>query len=396
MPDTDPSTQQNSRAPLTDNSDHKEQATPSFASLKERLKAEFEKQEAISFPKYLEVVLYDPSHGYYANQTRQVGRQGDFFTSVSVGPLFGEILAHRFLNWWNENGRPEQWRLLELGGHDGKLAADILGTLARISPHAWSALQYATIEPLPKLRSAQAERLAPLAADVKVCASSCALAETPLPGVIFGNEVLDALPFHLIRYIAGNWKELFVSKDLQWISKSIQDGSPLATKLADIAQTLPNAYQTEIRTNYGSFVKSITDCITTGLVVFIDYGFAAPEYYDIHRTEGTLRTFSQHKAADNPLDRPGEIDITAHVNFTDLALEMQKLGYQPTHFSNQGSYLTHLSAEMIRSGELNNAQKIAQFKTLTHPAHLGGSFHAIEFTQHGQPGPEVMHRLAIS
>ena len=223
-----------------------------------------------------------------------------------------------------------------------------------------------------------------------------ALAQTPLPGVVFGNELLDALPFHLIRKVDGKWNELFVSKDMQWICKSVQEASALAAKLPDIAPALPNAYQTEVRTNYGSFVKSLTSCVTDGLMLFIDYGFAAPEYYDMHRTEGTLRTFSQHKAADNPLDRPGEIDITAHVNFTDLAMEMRKLGYQPTHFSNQGSYLTHLSAEMIRCGELNDAHKIAQFKTLTHPAHLGGSFHAIEFRSHGQPGPDVMHRLAIS
>jgi len=75
---------------------------------------------------------------------------------------------------------------------------------------------------------------------------------------------------------------------------------------------------------------------------------------------------------------------------------MRKLGYQPAHFSNQGSYLTHLSAEMIRSGELNDAHKISQFKTLTHPGHLGGSFHAIEFSHEGQPSPEVIHRLALS
>ena len=85
--------------------------------------------------------LYQPSLGYYARETRQVGRGGDFFTSVSVGPLFGELLARRFLREWQESGSPARWRIIECGAHDGTLAADILGAISRLDPHAFAALE---------------------------------------------------------------------------------------------------------------------------------------------------------------------------------------------------------------------------------------------------------------
>jgi len=395
MPDTDPSTQPEAHVSDRDNPNHGEPATPSFSSLKEKLTSEFSSRQLINFPDYMEIVLYDPENGYYANQTQQVGRDGDFYTSVSVGPLFGEILAHRFLGWWKDNGKPKPWRLLELGGHDGKLAADILSNLARLSPEAWNGLQYASVEPLPKLRRAQRERLEPLVADLRIEANTSVLAETPLPGIIFGNELLDALPFHLVKKSDDAWTELFVSSDMEFAPCEIAPNSKLAAKLKNIGSKFDNGYQTEVRSNYLSFIAPLTECIEDGLILFIDYGFAAPEYYDSHRTSGTLRTFSRHKAAENPLERAGEIDITAHVDFTDLTLEMEHLGYYPTHFSSQGSYLTHLATDMIRSGDLDDFQKIAQFKTLTHPGHLGASFHAIEFSKQSVSSPEIRHRLAI-
>ena len=127
----------------------------------------------------------------------------------------------------------------------------------------------------------------------------------------------------------------------------------------------------------------------------MDYGFAAPEYYDVSRTTGTLRTFSRHRAAEDPLDRPGSLDITAHVDFTSLAHEAGKLGLSPTSFFSQSSYLTHLAKPLILGGHLNDPKRIAQFQTLTHPAHLGGKFHAIEFRENSEIPDLVKHRLAL-
>ncbi|MBG7608952.1 MAG: SAM-dependent methyltransferase [Verrucomicrobia bacterium] len=366
-------------------------ATP---SLDECIRDKIASHGNISFPKFLDLALYHPTLGYYARTDSQVGKKGDFYTSVSVGPLFGKLLARRFLDWWEGNGKPTSWRILEIGAHDGKLAVDILTTLREISSEASETLEYAISEPLPRLRKAQRERLTPIAKRLHLASSLSELSSSPLPGIAFGNEILDALPFHLVEFISEEWREVHVGIGEEG-SLELSNGnhaSPLCEKLGN---GFPENYRTEIRTNFRAFLESVRSCLTDGLLLFIDYGFAAPEYYDTQRTTGTLRTFSKHKAAEDPLDRPGELDITAHVDFTDLARAAAQIGYFPTAFSNQGSYLTHLAKPLILSGAFEEPKTIAQFQALTHPAHLGGKFHAIELTKTGSVPPEVAHRLAL-
>lgn len=352
------------------------------------------------FPEFLDLALYHPQLGYYARTDEQVGKRGDFYTSVSVGPLFGRLLARRFLDWWENSGKPAEWRILEIGAHDGKLAADILVTLREISPKAWESLEYTIAEPLARLREAQQNRIFPLAKKLNLTDSLSKLANSPLPGIAFGNEILDALPFHLVELVRGQWREVcveFSGKSLVLGNRPYKSDTThsLSEKLSILGTDFPENYRTEIRTNFPSFLRSVSACLTDGLLLFIDYGFASPEYYDTQRTSGTLRTFSNHKAAENPLDRPGEIDITAHVDFTDLARAASAIGYFPAAFSSQGSYLTHLAKPLILSGAFKDPKIIAQFQSLTHPAHLGGKFHAIEFTKSGITAPEVTHRLAL-
>lgn len=344
------------------------------------------------------MALYDGEAGYYAKTSGQVGRRGDFYTSVSVGALFGRLLARRFVKGWEDDGKPAAWRILEIGAHDGKLAADILSEIRTIRPDAWEALEYATVEPLPRLREPQQERLAGLANNLRITTELDGLACEPLPGFAFGNEILDALPFHLVEYSGGNWKELHVWAEdgiLSMQPSGIDPASRLATSLLSLGDDFPEGYRTEIRTDFGSFLGSLAACLKDGTMLFTDYGFAAPEYYDPSRTAGTLRTFHKHTAGDDPLETPGERDITAHVDFTALANAAETLGYLPTVFSTQGSYLTHLAKPMIMDGSLSDPKSIAQFKSLTHPSHLGASFHAIEFSAAGVTPPEVKHRLAL-
>lgn len=356
--------------------------------MRERILARASEKGGIPFPEYLAMALYEPELGYYAREGTQVGRSGDFYTSVSVGSLFGRLLARRFLSWWEKNAKPEEWRVLEIGAHDGTLAADILSEIHLLSPAAWRALEYAIPEPLPRLRGLQKKRLEKLAARLFIAKDFGGI--PPLPGIAFGNEILDALPFHLIEKGGGQWKELHVIAD--------GDGSlalePRDTTL-NLDGTFPDGYRTEVRTSFRSFLEEISSCLTDGLMLFADYGFAAPEYYDVSRSSGTLRTYSSHQAGEDPLAAPGETDITAHVDFTDLALAAIAIGYSPTLFTSQGSYLTNLAKPMILSGAMDDPKTIAQFQSLTHPAHLGARFHVIEMERGGKITPEVAHRLAL-
>lgn len=367
------------------------------------IREQIERRGPLPFTDFMATALYEPSRGYYARETRQVGRSGDFFTSVSVGPLFGELLARRFLREWRDLGSPDRWRIIECGAHDGSLAADILGALQQLDPSAFTTLEYAIAEPLPRLQAAQREKLSPFRGQMRFIADAGELFPDPLPGVGFGNELLDALPFHVVEWQADGWQECRVAigenDSFSWDTGHPTADPRLLAALAPLGNDFPAGYRTEIRTNYRDFLEPLTRCLTRGLLLWPDYGFARPEYYHPDRTTGTLRTFSKHRAAEDPLATPGEIDITAHVDFTAVAETAIALGCQPTVFRNQGAYLTEIGRDWLLSLEGRSpAAELRQFQTLTHPAHLGGSFHVLELAWN-QPTRELSaadrHRLAL-
>lgn len=355
------------------------------------------------FAEFMAAALYHPEFGYYAREGRQVGREGDFFTSVSVGPLFGNLLARRFLREWRALGSPARWRIIECGAHDGTLAADVLTTIRDLDSEAFGALQYAIAEPLPRLRAAQMLKLQAFGANVLVTSDLADLSAQPLSGVVFGNELLDALPFHLVEWEMGRWLECRVGSDptgqLVWEMAEIDDPA-LASALLPLGKEFPENYRTEVRTNLASFMEPLLSCISSGLLLWPDYGFARPEYYHPTRHEGTLRTFSKHHAAEDPLATPGEIDITAHVDFTAVAEAAIALGCRPVAFRNQGAWLTDVGREWLLSLEGRpQPQILRQFQTLTHPSHLGGSFHVLELAWNRPNAPAAsesdFHRLAL-
>lgn len=363
------------------------------------LRARIARHGPLPFEDFMAAALYDPALGYYARESRQVGRAGDFFTSVSVGPLFGELLAWRILREWQASGCPARWRIIECGAHDGTLAADILSAIARLAPQAFAALEYAIPEPLPVLQAAQRQTLCGFAGKMRFIADVSELFADPLPGIAFGNELLDALPFHVIEWQAGGWRECRVAVDpageFVWDIRA-----PALPGLDRLGDGFSDGYRTEVRTNYRNFLEPLTRCLSSGVLLWPDYGFARPEFYLPERRTGTLRTFSKHRAADDPFASPGEIDITAHVDFTAVAEAAITLGCQPILFQNQGAWLTGVGRDWLiaQEGEPDRSA-LRQFQTLTHPAHLGGCFHVLELSwnQPGKrPAPEVFHRLALA
>ena len=338
--------------------------------------------------------LYHPELGYYAKRTGQVGRAGDFYTSVSVGPLFGRLLARRFLAWWQAAGRPEKWRIIECGAHDGTLADDILGELARLDPAAAAALEYAIPEPLPVLRAAQEKKLS-AHCNVRHFETAEALASDPLPGIAFGNEVLDALPFHVIERRDGVWRECLVDATAEehfiWTL-----GNPFEVDLPEDDGDFPEGYRTEVRRCFSSFYAPLLAGLTHGLLIWPDYGFCRADYYLTSRATGTLRTFSKHQAAEDPLADPGEVDITAHVDFTAAARAAMALGCRPLAWRTQSSWLTNLAKEWLISMEGNpDMALLRQFQSLTHPGHLGAKFHVLELAwqEEGEMDPVEWRRL---
>lgn len=334
----------------------------------------------IRFAELMAVALYHPEHGYYAKNTQQVGRGGDFFTSVSVGPLFGQLLARRFAAEWHHLGQPAAWRIMECGAHDGKLARDILDTLANHDPAAHAAAEYAIAEPLDRLRTAQREMLHDHPGKLRSVANAADL--PPMPGIIFGNELLDALPFDVIEFRDGMWHECRIQVDesdqLAWHLCPPTDPTLIAN-LDPLGTIFPDGYRSELRTNYRSFLEPLRQTLTVGTMLWIDYGFTRDDYYHPDRTSGTLRTFSRHRAGEDPLAAPGDADITAHVDFTAVAEALESLGGKVARLQSQGTWLTTLARDWLLQQEGKpDAAMLRQFQTLTHPGHLGRSFQVIE------------------
>lgn len=371
------------------------------SSLGRVLRDRIRRDGALGFRDFMATVLYDPAHGYYARGAFQTGKSGDFYTSVSVGPLFGTLLARRFLRHWHESGQPTRWRIIECGAHDGTLANDVLGMIRTLDPAAFEGLEYVIPEPLPSLQAAQRETLGHFGKRVRILADVEKLADQPLPGIAFGNELLDALPFHVVERKDSNWLEctvdLTADDQLVWETREIRDPE-LWEALAPLGNGFPDGYRTEVRTGVRHFLAPIARALDGGLMIWIDYGFARPEYYHPARSTGTLRTFSQHRAGEDPLDRPGESDITAHVDFTAIAECAISLGGRPLVFQNQGSWLTATGRDWLLEQEGNPKNPLLrQFQTLTHPAHLGGRFHVLEISWnpnlHPPDPPSLQHRL---
>lgn len=330
----------------------------------------------------MSLALYHPEYGYYAKDLRQVGREGDFFTSVSVGPLFGRILARRFIAWWEENQRPSPWRVIEVGAHDGTLAADILTEMSSISPAAFSALEYAIPEPLPRLQAAQRAKLAPWG-NVRFVTSAGDLAAAPLPGIAFGNEVLDALPFEIIGRSEGAWHEYLVAQEGGKFA--LTKGAPYAHGPAG---EFPDGYLTEIRRDYGDFFQPFLRALRHGLLLWFDYGYDHEAYYHPARTTGTLRTFSKHRAGEDPFNAPGDEDITAHVDFTAAADAAVALGCRINSTKTQSAWLTEAAREFLLSMEGRpDPSLLRQFQSLTHPGQLGARFHVLDFSWNPEPEP---------
>ena len=345
------------------------------------------------FADFMAAALYDPAHGYYAHGDGRVGRGGDFFTSVSVGPVFGQLLARRFLRDWRESGRPARWRIIEVGANDGRLAADVLAALATLDEQAFRALEYAICEPLPALQVAQRATLQTFAGRVRITPGASELAAEPLPGVAFGNEVLDALPCQLVEWRNGSWLErrvgLAADGAFVWQTTEIDDPDLLAT-LAPLGGNFPDGYRSEVRCNFRDFLAPLAAAISRGSMLWIDYGYARADYYHPGRAEGTLRTYAGHRAGDDPLACPGTCDISAHVDFTAVAEAAAELGWQAVAFRNQGAWLTEIARDWLLAMDgCPQAAALRQFQTLTHPAHLGARFHILELASHTSPAAAI-------
>jgi len=333
----------------------------------------------LSFADFMHMALYTPGLGYYSGGAKKFGLGGDFVTAPEISPLFAQTLANQVAQVLADT----QGSILELGAGTGKLAADLLMALQALNQLP---VQYCILEVSAHLRQIQLETLQntlPTSLVQRVVWLD-ALPQD-FVGMILGNEVLDAIPVHLIHNTAQGLCERGVAfnGNFVWQDKPVPVGDlfDLATNLA-----LPNDYLTEVCPAASGLIASLAHTLKHGVIVMLDYGFSAREYYHPQRNLGTLMCHYQHYAHTEPLTYVGLQDITAHVDFTSIAHAGVNSGLALSGFCTQAQFLMNcgilnLMSQVSPHDMAHYAPLAAAAQKLLSPAEMGDLFKVIAFSK---------------
>src|SRR4051812_18069138 len=316
---------------------------------RERIEAEIAAAgDWISFARYMQLALHEPGIGYYASGARKFGPEGDFITAPEMGSLFGRTLA-RELRAFD--------RILEIGAGSGALA-DVLA----------DGREYLILETSADLIGRQKEKLGHRVRHID------RLPER-FSGAVIANEVLDAMPVHMVHWSDRGIFERGVGTGLTWADR------PAMGELLAMAQSIevPTPYVSEIGLEARAWMRTMAQMLDNGAVFIIDYGFPHREYYHPQRSSGTLMCHHRHQAHADPFARPGLEDITAHVDFTALAEAAHDGGAEILGYASQAQYLvncgiTDVLGETNAENALHYAPIAAQAQKLLSPAEMGELF----------------------
>jgi SAM-dependent MidA family methyltransferase len=324
----------------------------------------------VRFDWFMEQALYHPKFGYYSSGRCEIGRRGDYFTNVSVGPPFGRFLAAQFAEMWEILGRPPDFTIVEQGAHHGDFARDVLEAVREEAPDFLLALQYRVIEPLPSLQARQGETLRDFQEKVTWRQSLADLES--FAGVHFSNELLDSAPVRLLAWNGvGEWEERYVAESgdgFAFVTMPIADEN-LRRQLEKVPCPAVAPYETEINLAALAWIDEVSRKLMRGFVLAIDYGYARDDFYAPERTAGTLQGYAAHRRISSPLEEIGHADVTAHVDWTSVAERAEQSGLSLIGFTDQHHFITGLlSCRAPRESERRALQ------TLLHPELLGTRF----------------------
>lgn len=330
----------------------------------------------------MELALYHPALGYYSSGRARVGKDGDFFTSVSVGAIYGRMLASVCREVWERLGRPAEFTIVEQGANDGRMAADILEAITSADDGFAQAVRYLIAEPFAPNEQKQRERLKDFAS-VFWFASLEGLPE--FTGIHLSNELLDAFPVDSLRWNGTNWEEECVASDngsLIWSTRPITDPG-LAAEAARLPTALSKGFRVEMNPGINPWLTTVFRKLRRGIVLTVDYGQAGEDRYAPHRADGTITAFQSQQRFNDPLPEPGLRDITSQIDFTQLANQARATGFEIHGYSDQHHFLVGAAEPWLRSlGDLTTRSDAARgdlraLQTLLNPGSMGRQFKAI-------------------
>jgi len=320
----------------------------------------------ISFERYMQLALHEPAIGYYATGAQKFGARGDFVTAPELGELFGRTLARQLKDFD---------RVLEFGAGSGALADVLTRELE---------CEYWVLETSAELRERQRQRLGDRVRHIDRLPAN-------FRGAMIANEVVDAMPVHVVHWSEAGVLERGVAASLQWSDRPASGALLEAARAIDV----PTPYVSEINLAARGWMRSLVEALEVGAIFVIDYGFPRREYYHPQRASGTLMCHYQHQAHADPFARPGEEDVTAHVDFTALAESAHEAGAQVLGYTTQAQFLvncgiTEVLAEANAENALRYAPIAAQAQRLLSPAEMGELFKVLAVGKGPTPLPPLI------
>lgn len=352
--------------------------------LAERLRELIRREGAITFHDWMKTALYDPAGGYYQRSDRERwGRAGDYRTSPERSALFAATFARYFARLYEELGRPATWTIVEGGAGSGDFARGVLHTLARQFPKILDATRYVVSDiSLARAR----ERLVEFGDRVRFFSDWDRISVDN--GIVFSNELLDAFPVHRVVQTEDGLRELYVTLDedgaFSWSTGSLS--TPWLSEFCQAYSLRLVAGQTiEINLEIEDWFERVASTLANGFVITVDYGAESAELYDATlRTDGTLRGFRRHEFVDDVLGRPGESDITASVNWTQVKRAGERWGLRVVDFASQDKFLLNsgLLAELeyelsLTGSEAEKASLTTGAREMILPGGMASSFQVL-------------------
>jgi SAM-dependent MidA family methyltransferase len=341
----------------------------------------------VTVADFVEIALYHETLGYYSSEQQRSGRAGDFFTSVDLGPMFGQLLAVQCAQMWRlwreRPGSPATpFDIVESAAGNGRLARDLLDHAAAHDPEFYESLRLHLVERSPKARARQRDTLGPHAARL---ASSAAVLPEQIDGVLYANELLDALPPHLVVMRRGELREVYVDADASGSLRTLEAGisTPrIPDYLRRVGAELEDGWFAEVNLAAWDWVVEAGRRLRRGYLLLIDYGHEAGRLYSASHAAGTLTTYRRHTAEireQGPgwLREPGERDITSHVDLTGVELAGREGGLRLLGAVDQTYFLLGLalSERMFDDDDAGPAdvKRRLALKTLLLPGGIGSS-----------------------
>lgn len=325
----------------------------------------------IDFARYMDLALYAPGLGYYTGGAHKLGAQGDFVTAPELTALFSATLARQFA----ELVAITDGDIVELGAGTGRMAHDVLTALAQAGPLP---RHYRILEVSADLRERQRALLSTLPSALYARVEWLDALPDVIDGAVIANEVLDALPVHLVAWVedgAVMERGVILQDDgFAWAERRLVKPD-LAARLASLRIEPP--YVSEVCMAAPALVRTLAQRLRRGALLFIDYGFGQREYYHPQRRQGTLMCHYRHRAHDDPFYLPGLQDITAHVDFTAAAMAGVDAGLELRGYVNQASFLVNLGITDLMRGDPASgafAREAAGVQKLLSPAEMGELF----------------------